>query len=248
MRTKTLSLILSAAASLSTAMLAPQVAAAPPQLSMTPLVTAQNSPDALQALMDEGIALINTGRFQEALAAFEPVVAQVPNYAPAQVGKGYALYQLERYDEAIATLTRATELDSTHEYAWIWLGIALDDSGQPEAALRAYDEAIALNAENDDVWFHQGITLSRLERYAESLAAYSKAVDLNPSFERAWLNRGRVAGQLGQLEVALDSFDDLRPGDIVNKHNVHALLFVKFLDAEKKSFLAYETGSPPTAA
>ena len=32
----------------------------------------------------------------------------------------------------------------------------------------------------------------------------------------------------------------------MNKHNAHALLFVRFLDAEKTRFLAYETGSPPT--
>lgn len=40
--------------------------------------------------------------------------------------------------------------------------------------------------------------------------------------------------------------DDLLPGDVVNKHNSHVLLFVEFMDAEKTRFLAYETGSPPT--
>lgn len=43
-----------------------------------------------------------------------------------------------------------------------------------------------------------------------------------------------------------NDFSELRAGDLVNKENVHALLFVEFVDAVKTKFIAYETGSPPT--
>lgn len=46
--------------------------------------------------------------------------------------------------------------------------------------------------------------------------------------------------------LMLGSHDELRPGGLVNKRNVHALLFVRFLDEERTRFMAYETGSPPT--
>jgi hypothetical protein len=37
----------------------------------------------------------------------------------------------------------------------------------------------------------------------------------------------------------------LRPGDILNTHNAHCLLFAGWNDATRSHLLAYETGSPP---
>jgi hypothetical protein len=44
----------------------------------------------------------------------------------------------------------------------------------------------------------------------------------------------------------LQNYADLQPGDILNKHNVHALLFLRFTDKSKSTLMAMETGSPPS--
>ncbi|MFT5468945.1 MAG: hypothetical protein ACI8UO_004058 [Verrucomicrobiales bacterium] len=72
-------------------------------------------------------------------------------------------------------------------------------------------------------------------------------IDCSGFISRCWrLDRSYSTRELPGLCEPLDSFQQLLPGDLVNKHNDHALLFVDWHDSEKKHFMAYETGSPPT--
>ena len=72
-------------------------------------------------------------------------------------------------------------------------------------------------------------------------------IDCSGFISRCWrLERSFSTRELPGLSDELASFNDLQPGDIVNQSNVHCLLFVKFLDSDRKRFLAYETGSPPS--
>jgi hypothetical protein len=72
-------------------------------------------------------------------------------------------------------------------------------------------------------------------------------IDCSGFISRCWrLDRSYSTRELASLCEQLPDFASLKQGDLVNKHNAHALLFVRFLDAEKTRFLAYETGSPPT--
>ncbi len=72
-------------------------------------------------------------------------------------------------------------------------------------------------------------------------------IDCSGFISRCWrLERSFSTRELPALSDELASFDELQPGDIVNQSNVHCLLFVKFLDRDRKHFLAYETGSPPS--
>lgn len=72
-------------------------------------------------------------------------------------------------------------------------------------------------------------------------------IDCSGFISRCWrLERSFSTRELPALSNELASFKELQPGDIVNQSNVHCLLFVKFLGSERKRFLAYETGSPPS--
>lgn len=72
-------------------------------------------------------------------------------------------------------------------------------------------------------------------------------VDCSGFISRCWrLDRAYSTRELPQLCTPLTNYDELKPGDILNKHNEHVLLFYKFTNEEKTRFLAYETGSPPT--
>jgi hypothetical protein len=64
---------------------------------------------------------------------------------------------------------------------------------------------------------------------------------------RCWrLSRSYSTRELESLCKKLDDYSLLKPGDILNKHNAHVLLFERFTDASKTRILAYQTGSPPT--
>ena len=44
----------------------------------------------------------------------------------------------------------------------------------------------------------------------------------------------------------LGHYSELRPGDILNVHNQHVLLFERFTDADRSQMIVYEAGSPPS--
>lgn len=85
------------------------------------------------------------------------------------------------------------------------------------------------------------------DRLDDAVSKQTCGIDCSGFVSRCWrLDRSYSTRELPSLCIPLDSFDDLRPGDLVNKRNVHALLFVRFTDENKTHFLAYETGSPPS--
>lgn len=55
-------------------------------------------------------ALVNTRRFEEALAVYDGVIARDPRFAAAHVGRALLLDELGRRDEALAAFRRAVEV------------------------------------------------------------------------------------------------------------------------------------------
>ncbi|HEY7355520.1 MAG TPA: CHAT domain-containing protein, partial [Ktedonobacterales bacterium] len=61
--------------------------------------------------VEEGITYARTGRFQEAVAAYEAAIRLAPGFALAHFGKGDTLRLLNRPEEALAALDQAIQLD-----------------------------------------------------------------------------------------------------------------------------------------
>jgi hypothetical protein len=72
-------------------------------------------------------------------------------------------------------------------------------------------------------------------------------IDCSGLVSRCWkLDRPYSTQELPSICTMLSSYDDLKPGDILNNPGVHVLIFRGFVDAQKQRMLAYEAGSPPT--
>jgi hypothetical protein len=72
-------------------------------------------------------------------------------------------------------------------------------------------------------------------------------IDCSGLISRCWkLERPYSTRKLPTLCEPLASYDDLKPGDILNSPNNHVLLFKAFAPEGKTRLLAYEAGSPPS--
>jgi cell wall-associated NlpC family hydrolase len=72
-------------------------------------------------------------------------------------------------------------------------------------------------------------------------------IDCSGFISRCWgLPKSYSTRSLPGLCVGLKDYAELRPGDIVNLHNAHVLLFAGWARPDHSRLLAYETGSPPT--
>ncbi len=72
-------------------------------------------------------------------------------------------------------------------------------------------------------------------------------IDCSGLVSRCWrLPRAYSTRTLPSVCIALASYDDLKPADILNTDNNHALLFKCWKDAAHERLYAFEAGSPPT--
>lgn len=132
-------------------------------------------PDAPSLQNNMGYALMQLGRFEEALPHFEAAhrnlrngredVALLHNWANA-------LEKLGRLEEAEGKYAKAAELDGTRAEVYINWGNVLSQLGRLEEAAQRYEQGVKLNPEAAIGWFNWGYTLERLERHEEALRCY----------------------------------------------------------------------------
>ncbi len=106
--------------------------------------------------LEEGDALYDLKRFDDAIHAYDRAIALDPSYATAYNNKGLALYDLKRFDDAIHAYDRAIALDPSYAIAYNNKGNALYDLKRFDDAIHAYDRAIALDPSYVDCLQQQG--------------------------------------------------------------------------------------------
>jgi len=110
------------------------------------------------------------------------------------------------------------------------------------SSLKEFKEGIKNGHYAGDVYTGEKRRL--LER---AVSQYAVGIDCSGLISRCWgLERSYSTRELPGLCLPLESYEDLQPGDILNSHNNHVLLFKEFADKEHKRLIAYEAGSPPT--
>lgn len=80
--------------------------------------------------------LEDTGRFDEAEAAFRRCVVMNPKLDRGWYGLGLVLIRQQRFEEAVAALKRNTELQPMSPYGWYQLARAQLDRQQPDETRR----------------------------------------------------------------------------------------------------------------
>lgn len=154
-----------------------------------------------------GAALLNLGKYKDALCYFEKALKIRPYQAKTWYNLGLALSKLGQYEQAAQMSHRALELDPGYTEAWISRSDSMQKLGRDHEALDGCEKAIAIDPGFAVAWNFKGGVLSNLERYAEALSACDRALQINPRFVEAWSNRGLILSCLGRYDEALESFD-----------------------------------------
>ena len=79
-----------------------------------------------------------------------------------------------------------------------------------------------------------------------AVSRHATGIDCSGFISRCWnLPRSFSTRELPALCTPLASWDDLLPGDILNTHNAHVILFRGWADPDRSRLLATEAGVPP---
>jgi protein O-GlcNAc transferase len=176
---------------------------------------------ALQAKLNQGMALHRQGQLADAERCYGEVLQQRPDDFGALHLLGVIARQTRRTERAVELIKRAIGLNPNVAEAHNNLGNALRDLKRPAEALASYDKAIALKPDFAAAHFNRGNALVDLKPPAEALASFDKAIALKPAYAEAHYNRGNALMDLKRPEEALASYDRaiaLKP-DYVEAHS-----------------------------
>lgn len=161
-------------------------------------------PDFIEAEINLGAALQETGATAEAVTCLRAVIAARPELAAAHYNLGNALAVMN--EDPRPAFRAAVALESGYAYAWYNLAIAEEAAGEIATAEKAYRNAIAAQPDFGACHLNLGVLLFAQGRHVEALSAYDSALAIEPASAAAHSNRGNVLRALGAPDKAADAY------------------------------------------
>lgn len=100
-----------------------------------------------------GNVLMGMEKLDQAVAVYDAINRDFPNWSCPWRHKGEAYYKMGEYEEAVVSLTQAIATNENHVDAYIWMAYALNELGMYEQALTNLERALSLSP--DDGGEHQ---------------------------------------------------------------------------------------------
>ena len=158
----------------------------------------------LREMMQRAVELHRDSRIDQAMAAYEAVLAREPRHADALQFMGVAKMQRGRSDEAIGLLKQAVGIDFKNSQAHYNLGLAMRAEGKELKALASFRRAIAVEPRNFEA--HNaiaGILLTAPNQLRTAEAHIHHALENNPKYTPALNNLALLLQARGRPEEAL---------------------------------------------
>jgi tetratricopeptide (TPR) repeat protein len=162
-------------------------------------------------------ALLAAGNLDEAIAAYEAILAR--GSAPPAVSVGLArAYRLRRdYDRALAALASVPPGSPLAAEAALETGLALFERGDLAAADEVLTRAASARQAGRDVFYALGEVKLAQSRPGEAVTWYQRAAEADPAWARPLLKLGLVAANHGDGATAERYFERvvaLAPGSL----------------------------------
>ncbi|RJP77708.1 MAG: tetratricopeptide repeat protein [Candidatus Zixiibacteriota bacterium] len=162
------------------------------------------------ALYREGMEFIEAGKFDQALANFQLVMARDPAHLNARLQAGVCLLALERYGESAEALEKAIELGADDAVFFFLLAEVYNQLEDYARAAEALEQGIQHSPEAiPEVFVNLGSLYYEMERYLESVAALKQALALKPGDADAWFNLGTTYTAMKQFPEAVAAYEQV---------------------------------------
>lgn len=151
-----------------------------------------------------GLDRTDSGKYTEAITAYNTAITLEPSYFEAWDGLADALNRDGQFNEALAASNRSLGINPGYVKGWINrgqilynIGYRYEDVAQNTGAadalyaeqLTAFEKAVALEPGNAEAWFNKGYALAGMKRYDEAIAAFDQVRAIDPSYPNLQKNR-----------------------------------------------------------
>jgi tetratricopeptide (TPR) repeat protein len=157
---------------------------------------------------NRGIAALDRGEFDEAIASFNEAIRLDRTDVWAYHARGTAWYAKAEYRKAIADLSEAIRLDPACARTYYDRGNAWYAVGEYKNAVADYDEAIRLDPDQAMTYYARGLALELDGEHRKAIPDYDMAIRLDPQYALAYLDRGVAWKKLGDFQKALADYEE----------------------------------------
>jgi tetratricopeptide (TPR) repeat protein len=170
----------------------------------TPTNDAKTAP----ALNARGIRFTDSGRYAEAIAAFDEALSIAPDMAGVLFNRAEAKRLSGDSTGARADLLKARGLEPGEADFVHALGLLAYEEDDFEAAAGLYGEALAMDPGLAQAWNDLGVVRFRQSAFREARDCFEKATAIDKDFSEAWFNLADTYDELGmkaQRAAALEA-------------------------------------------
>ncbi|HXU47203.1 MAG TPA: sulfatase-like hydrolase/transferase [Thermoanaerobaculia bacterium] len=160
--------------------------------------------------LSEGEVLLRGGRFREALARFDAVLAVDPKNRFATLRSGVALLKAGEAKAAVERLRKAVALDPAQAEARYALADALARSGDWQGSIPEWLETVHLQPRRAAAWSNLGLAFSRTGDLRKGVDALERAIAIEPDNAQLRENLAAARFQLARAEAAAGRKDNAR--------------------------------------
>ncbi|HSC27140.1 MAG TPA: tetratricopeptide repeat protein [Vicinamibacterales bacterium] len=170
---------------------------------------------ALKGAFEEGVALSNEGKYDEAIAKFNEVLADVPKCAECLTNIGAVYTRKKEYDQAEAAYKKALEVNP--DSADVYNGLAtvynaqrkFDQAAEASAQAQKLAGAAGGSAGGDaGTVFNQGVIAWNAGKVPEAKKLFEQAVKLDPTLADAQYWLGMAMLNEGKIAEAVPLFEE----------------------------------------
>jgi tetratricopeptide (TPR) repeat protein len=151
--------------------------------------------------------LRDTGKLNDAVAAYQRALSLDPNFAPALVNLGTVYTMLNDWPPAIAAFRKAVHLIPTAAILHSNLANALEANSQWPEALASHQRAAELDPTDSGMWQSLGYAQFIAGQRKEALASLHKAVSLRPGDPILHWTLANALLAMGQWEEGWNEFE-----------------------------------------
>jgi tetratricopeptide (TPR) repeat protein len=166
----------------------------------------------IKAAYSEAAALANSGKYDEAIAKFNEVIAQVPKCVECYASIGSANREKKDYAASEAAYRKALEVDPNYIEAYSGLANIYNDQKKFTEA-RAMSEEASKRATagggggNADMLYNAGVISWNANDFAKAGEQFTAAIAANPNHAESHFMLGQVYLNLGKLPEAAKEFE-----------------------------------------
>jgi tetratricopeptide (TPR) repeat protein len=107
--------------------------------------------DQIDALMVEGIRLMEADQYSEALQIFDQIIDRAPGFAEGYNKRATLYYLMLEFEKSIVDIHKTLELNPVHFGALSGMGLCYLGLDEPRQALEWFERAVAVNPNMDTI-------------------------------------------------------------------------------------------------